>query len=208
MTISDEEVYAYLEHHGIKGQKWGVRKQQTSNESNKSGGWSNKKKAAVILGSAAVAAGLIVGGVYAKKHFGVKTSDIKGSSETAKKFAQSLAKEPVAIVHSSRGHSKGFHFLQRGGLDNPLKELERAGVGDSTPVGTFKRYGDNLEKVYASFHDPLGRKDAAGRLIPHEVFLPESLAKGVNNHDEAVKKAWPLIKDTYDAMYKSSIKKF
>jgi len=26
MTITDEDVYAYLEHHGVKGMRWGARK--------------------------------------------------------------------------------------------------------------------------------------------------------------------------------------
>jgi len=26
MTITDEDVYAYLEHHGVKGMRWGTRK--------------------------------------------------------------------------------------------------------------------------------------------------------------------------------------
>jgi hypothetical protein len=28
--ITDEEIYAYLEHHGVKGQKWGVRRARSS----------------------------------------------------------------------------------------------------------------------------------------------------------------------------------
>lgn len=206
--VTDEDIYEYLEHHGIKGMRWGVRKQQSSsNESNKSEGMSTKKKVAIGLGSAALAAGIIAGGIYAKKHFGTSTSSIKDVS-SGKKLAESLIQEPTSIIHSSRGHSKGFHFLERGGLNNPLLERDIAKVSDSTPIGTFKRYGNNLEKAFVSFHDPLGRRDAAGRVIPHEVFLPKHLADGVNTHEEAVKVAWPLLKDKFDAMYKATTKKY
>lgn len=202
MIVTEEDVLAYLEHHGIKGQKWGVRKKQSSSQE-KSSGMSTKKKVAFGLGAAGLAAGIAVGAIYAKKHFGVSTSAIKDVS-SGKKLAESLVEEPTGIMFSSRGIDKGFHFLQNGGLKDPLKELEKAGVGDSTPIGTFKRYGKNAEKVYVSFSDPLGRKDAAGRVIPHSVHLPKHLAEGVNTHEEAVNKAWPLIKDSFDAMYKSS----
>lgn len=208
MTVTDEDIYEYLEHHGIKGMRWGVRKQQSSSsESNKSEGMSTKKKIAIGLGSVALAAGIIAGGIYAKKHFGTSTSAIKDVS-SGKKLAESLIEEPTNIIHSSRGHTKGFHFLERGGINNPLAEREKAGISDSTPIGTFKRYGNNLEKAFVSFHDPLGRRDFAGRVIPHEVHLPKHLAEGVNTHEEAVNKAWPLIKDKFDTMYKSSIKKY
>lgn len=30
MTVTDEDVYAYLEHHGVKGMKWGSRKAPTA----------------------------------------------------------------------------------------------------------------------------------------------------------------------------------
>lgn len=202
MTVTDEDVLAYLEHHGIKGMQWGVRKQQSSSQK-KSSGMSTKKKVAFGLGAAGLAAGIAVGAIYAKKHFGVSTSSIKDVT-SGKKLAESLIEEPTGVMHSSRGIDKGFHFLQNGGLKNPLKELEAAGVGDSTPVGAFKRYGKNAEKVYVSFYDPLGRKDAAGRVIPHGVHLPKHLAEGINTQEDAVNRAWPLIKDSFDAMYKSS----
>lgn len=206
MTITDDDVYDYLEHFGVKGMKWGVRKERTSSspDSSQKEGWSNKKKAAVILGSAAVAASLIAGGIYAKKHFNVKMANLPKSSAPSKKLSESLAKEPVSLIHASRGKTIGFSFLQRGGLEDPLKEYMRSGLESADIEQSkkfFSRYGDRNEKIALRFMDPLGRKDQSGRAIPHEALLPESLAKGVNSHEEAVAKVWPLIKDTYEAIY-------
>jgi hypothetical protein len=195
--VTDELVHDFLEHHGVKGMKWGVRKKEDST------GWSNKKKAAVIFGSAAAVTALAVGAVYAKKHFGVSTSNISKPAEATKKFAESMAAEPIGIVHASRGQSvrSGFTFPQRGGLSNPLAEYDKAGLQNMAP-GSFKRYGDRNEKVAAIFLDPLGRKDQAGRIIPHEVVLPEDLAKGLHTNEDVVSKIWPIIKDVYEPFYK------
>ena len=70
--------------------------------------------------------------------------------------------------------------------------------------GYFKRYGERSEKVAATFYDPPGRKDFSGRTISHNVMIPEHLAKGINNHEDAVKVAWPLLKNMYDVLYEIS----
>ena len=200
--MTDIVVYDFLEHHGIRGMRWGVRKSTSNSSEESKPGWSNRKKAVVILGSAAAAGAILAGGLYAKKHFGVPVNKVTDSA-SGKKLTEALAKEPINIVHSSRGKKVGFQFLNRGGLDDPLKEFESAGLHTSIGErdGYFKRYGKNLEKVAATFNDPDGRKDFAGRIIPHQVMLPESLAKGVSSNEDAKNVAWPLIKDTFEALY-------
>lgn len=196
----------FLDHYGTKGMRWGVRKAQDKSppkETSKSEGMSNKKKAAIIFGSVAGVAALAVGATYAKKHMNVPMSEIGQPSESVKKFSEAMAREPVGIVHSSRGKNRGFTFPQHGGLTDPLREYDDSGLTRDLSDKAFLRYGKNNEKIAARFLDPEGRKDAAGRIIPHEVILPESMARGVNTHDEAVAKAWPLIKDIYRPFYRS-----
>lgn len=206
--MTDIQVYAFLEQSGIKGMRWGVRKAPESSTKTISSKElqpksNTKRNAAIILGSAAVATAIIVGAVYAKRHMGVKTKDISNASETTKKFAEGLAKEPVGLVHSTRGKIRGFSFPQHGGLTDPIKEYDKSGLTKDLSDNAFIRYGSKNEKIAARFIDPLGRKDAAGRLIPHEVLLPEDMARGINNHDDVVKKTWPLIKDIYNGFYRS-----
>lgn len=194
----------YIEHFGVKGMHWGVRKEK-SNASKKHS--FSKKKAAVIIGSAVGIAAIAIGAAYAQRYLGsvpdLKISDVH-IPEAAKKFSSSMAKEPVGIVHAARGRSKGWTFPQHGGLSNPISEYDKAGFSKFESETTlFHRYGDRQEKVAARFVDPYGRKDFSGRPILHEVMLPESLAKNANNLSEAIHLAWPLIKDTFQALYES-----
>jgi hypothetical protein len=197
-----EDVY----HHGIKGMHWGIRKEDPSGDSNPERR-AKVKKAAIILGSAVGVAAIAAGTYYMTQHGGVSMSDVNRfaeskAAEPAKKFTSSMAREPLGIVHAAKPKNRGFTFPQRGGLDDPIHEYERSGVAHLA-ANTFKRYGSRNEKIAAKFSDPEGRRDRAGRPIDHDVMLPESLASGIKDFAEIVPKVWPLIKDTYAAIYDS-----
>jgi hypothetical protein len=164
------------------------------------------KKAAIITGSAMGVAAIAVGSVFAARYLG-SSGSLSAANATVgapvKKFAQSMAEEPIGIVHAARGKHHGFTFPGRGGLTDPLIEYDKAGFHtlQDAKGAAFKRYGDRLEKIAAKYPDPAGRLDRSGRGIFHEVMLPESMAKMVNNVDDVVDVTWPLIKDKYDALY-------
>jgi hypothetical protein len=46
--------------------------------------------------------------------------------------------------------------------------------------------------VALRFPDPEGRKDAAGRVIPHEFVVFPPLADEINSVEDGLKKVWPL----------------
>lgn len=194
----------FLEHFGVKGMRWGVRKAEESSpisESTKTP-MSKKKKAAIVLGSAAVATAIAVGAIYAKRHMNVSVKDIPKTSETVKKFAESMAKEPLHIAHSSRGRDRGYTFLRDGGFENPTKVFADLGLAEASD-GFFKRFGSDNQNIAARFLDPEGRHDIAGRPIGHDVILPRSMTQGVRDIDDVVKVAWPHIKDVFAAYYRS-----
>ena len=202
-----------VEHYGVKGMHWGIRREDGSPRFTKQ----QVKKAAVIFGAAVGVAAITVGSVYAAKHMKGSMGDIKVSDisipPAAKKFAEAMAKEPVGVVHGARTKNKGFTFPGRGGLSDPSAEWMKAGfTGSGLPAGVDPatkthawRYGDRGEKIAAVFPDPLGRRDRAGREIHHEVMLPEEVAKKVKDLSDVPKVAWDLIKDTYDALYEADV---
>lgn len=190
-----------IEHYGIKGMHWGIRKDDGTPRFTKQ----QVKKAAIIFGAAVGVAAIAVGSAYAVKQMHGSMGDIKISDisipPAAKKFADAMAAEPVGIVHASRTKNKGFTFPGRGGLSDPFIEWEKAGFKSNVNVVGTRRYGERNEKIAASFPDPLGRKDRAGRPINHEVMIPEEVAKNIHNLDDVPNIAWSMIKDTYNALY-------
>jgi hypothetical protein len=192
-----------LEHYGVKGMKWGVRnKKKVSNKNNKGTNKNSVKNASIVLGSIAAAAAIGIGAAYAKKHYDVKMSDVPKSKPLVENFASAMANEPVDIMYSSRGRDKGYAFLRDGSLENPSTEFVNSGLAEAG-YESFKRYGDDNEKIAARFTDPLNRKDFAGRPIGHDVILPKSMTENVNNIDDVVEKTWPLIKDIFQGFYES-----
>lgn len=64
--FSDESIDDFLEHFGVRGQKWGVRKTTTSS-GNSSQNREKFKKAAKIAGGVAGVAAVAAGAIYANK---------------------------------------------------------------------------------------------------------------------------------------------
>ncbi|ASM62284.1 hypothetical protein SEA_NIGHTMARE_8 [Arthrobacter phage Nightmare] len=191
------EVDDFLIHYGVKGMKWGRRKDRPEGESRFTPEQKAKiKRAAVVAGTVAIVGALAIGTAYVAKN-----SNAKVPPKVDSKAAEALVKEKLEdLIHATRGKERGFSLYKTGGLNSPLAEYDKA-FDDQQNSTVFKRYGDNNEKVAVRFPDPDGRKDAAGRVIPHEIILPEALSKGVTNLDEAVAKVWPMVRDNVEARY-------
>lgn len=213
--MSDKEIGDFLEHHGIKGMKWGVHRNSSSeNPSSSSSGPDNPpsnhkklKTAGIVLGSAAGIALIAAGSYYVAKNGGlplssIKSSDIAKGRSAAEGVISSIHEEPTSPILATTGKHIGNGFLMKGGLADPLHEYDKAGFSNGlVGVGEHRIYGG---KVAVSFHDPKGRKDQAGRPIVHEVIIPRHHSTGVNSYESAREKAWALIKNTYDPFYEIS----
>ncbi len=205
----------YISHFGVKGMHWGVRKDDSSGSRATSPGTASTsnhaklKKATIIGGSVAGAALLAGGAYYLATHGGLPISSLSSASKTAgKKLVEEAVKpkELTDVIHASKGKGReGFKFLKKGGLIDPLQEFEKGfGQHASPNPGEFLRYGAKAEKLAVAFLDPLGRKDAAGRVIPHEVILPAHHAEGINTYADAVKKAWSLVGHDYNKYFETT----
>lgn len=193
-----------LAHHGVKGMKWGVRK--TREETNKSPRFTPHqkevaKKVAIGAGVLALAAGAAYVTYTMHKSGHMPISDVKriGDTLAAKSAVSHILSEPTDVIHATRGRDVGFSFLKKGGVHDPLHLYESAFGADSHNMSFFKKLPDG--KIAASFLDPEGRKDFAGRSIPHQVIIPRHMADGINNSDDVINKIWPLLRDTYRQHY-------
>ena len=99
----------------------------------------------------------------------------------------------MSLIWATRGRSWGFRFLESGGHADPLPAYEAAFAGDDGPR-TCHRAGDT---VAVRFPDPQGRRDAAGRVIPHEFVVTGELAARVQTVDDAIAIVWPRVEARY-----------
>lgn len=101
---------------------------------------------------------------------------------------------PRRLIWATRGRTWGFRFLLDGGLSDPLLEYERvvADLGDE-PTAWRRAAG----KVALRFPDPQERRDAAGRIIPHEFVVPGDVAEDIQSAEEGEQLVWPHVEETY-----------
>ncbi|WP_344344413.1 hypothetical protein [Agrococcus versicolor] len=51
------------------------------------------------------------------------------------------------------------------------------------------------------FLDPLGRRDSAGREIPHEFVIFDPIDAPIETLDEGIARVWPMVADEYAAIW-------
>lgn len=98
------------------------------------------------------------------------------------------------LIWATRGRTWGFRFLLDGGLSDPLLEYERSVAGLEDEPTAWRRVAG---KVALRFPDPLGRRDASGRVIPHEFVVSGNLANEIRSAEEGRQQVWPLVAEAY-----------
>jgi hypothetical protein len=105
------------------------------------------------------------------------------------------------FIWLTRGHSWGFRFLRTGGYEDPLVVHEECFDGIGEEPEAWRRVDD---KVALRFLDPRERRDAAGRVIPHEFVLLGAWSAGVNSLDGGFELVWPLVEEEYGRIWNQS----
>lgn len=105
---------------------------------------------------------------------------------------------PTTLIWATRGRLWGFRFLLSGGLRDPLQTYETAfrGVEDGPSA-----WGREAGQTAVRFSDPLGRRDAAGRVIPHDFVVFGELAGLVGSPEDGRIRIWPLVADMYERVW-------
>ena len=98
------------------------------------------------------------------------------------------------LIWATRGRFWGFRFLLKGGLSDPLLAYERSFAGDDDKPETWRRAAAT---VALRFPDPLRRRDASGRVIPHEFVVFGDLANEIESVEDGLTHLWPLVAEAY-----------
>ncbi len=106
-----------------------------------------------------------------------------------------------SLIWATRGRTWGFRFLLDAGLSDPLPVYERA-FGDLADAPTAWRRQDG--QVALRIADPLGRRDSARRVIPHEFVIFGDLATAVDSVEDGLDEVWPLVSETYASIWESA----
>ena len=95
----------------------------------------------------------------------------------------------MTLIWATRGRTWGFRFLERGGFDDPLREYDVAFSGLDGQIEVCTQVDD---RVALRFPDPLGRRDEAGRQIPHDFVVFPPLAEHVRSVEDGLQLIWNL----------------
>lgn len=101
---------------------------------------------------------------------------------------------PEGLIWATRGRSWGFRFLLDGRLSDPLSVYEELFANLEDEPATYCRAA---ERLALRFPDPLGRRDAAGRVIPHEFVVLGDLAQQILSVEDGLREVWPRVAAAY-----------
>ena len=104
----------------------------------------------------------------------------------------------MKFIWVTRGRDWGFEFLEKAEISDPLSIYEGAFLGIENQPQVCRRI-DGI--VALRFPDPLGRQDAAGRVIPHEFVLFETSAHEIESVQEGLEKVWPLVENRFASVW-------
>jgi len=103
--------------------------------------------------------------------------------------------DDIRFIWATRGRSWGFRFLRNGGLGDPLRTYEDAfaEVGDRPEAW---RRGPGM--VALRFPDPEARRDASGRVIPHDLVLLGDWADDLDSFEAGQRRMWNEIASDFE----------
>jgi hypothetical protein len=104
----------------------------------------------------------------------------------------------VNLIWATRGHTWGFRFLLDGGYPDPLPAYERAFEGADGNSTTCRHADDH---VALRFPDPQGRRDAARRMIPHDIVVLPPMAQKIRSVEDGQRLVWPLLTDAFARLW-------
>lgn len=106
----------------------------------------------------------------------------------------------MSLIWATRGRDWGFRFLRNDAPGDPLPVYDAAFSGVEDTSETFQRVaatGALPSLVALRFPDLEGRRDRAGRVIPHDFVVFGGLAEEVDSVETGRRRIWPLVADDF-----------
>ena len=195
----------YLEHYGVKGMKWGIRKERTTAGDKESTGkestfsWKNPKvkaAATAVVGVTAIVAAAYIGSKSSVKVSSILPSDVSAGKEAVDKIFEKQ-KDIIYVSKPYRGSGKRttLGFVNQGQTKDFFSIFDEAGLNDDHAPGYFSKLSNG--SVATVLSDMFGRVDDAGRAIPHMVLFPTEQAVGLNSIQDVIDKFGPRLESEY-----------
>jgi len=110
----------------------------------------------------------------------------------------------VSLIWATRGRNWGFRFLRNDASGDPLAFYDTAFSGVEDTSEACRRVGGAGAQpgmVALRFPDPEGRRDRAGRVIPHDFVVFSALADEVHSVEAGRQRIWPLVADEFEQVW-------
>lgn len=206
-----------LNHHGVKGMKWGVRKEhpssqytkRSSKESNKQ--WSTKKK--VLVGTALVAGTLLsaYGGYKLHKHINIRNYDmvLKQGEGVIKRMSSSNSTNLKELFYGSidkRDHEIYKKYFEPTGATqksiSTSRDVKIAGIKNASKIfDEWKKGTRYSDYSYKDFNGEIARLNEGMR--DYQIPLKKTLAGPF--FKELQNKGYDALVDTQDQMARMPI---
>ena len=110
----------------------------------------------------------------------------------------------MTLIWATRGRDWGFRFIRNDLAVDPLAFYDSAfaGIEDASEVRRhITETRAQPAMVALRFDDPDGRKDRAGRVIPHDFVVFDALADEVDSVEAGLRRIWPLVSDDFERIW-------
>ncbi|MCZ2818179.1 hypothetical protein [Modestobacter sp. VKM Ac-2984] len=110
----------------------------------------------------------------------------------------------MSLIWATRGRAWGFRFLRNDASGDPLVLYDAAFSGlEDSPEACRRVTATEAqpEMVALRFPDPGGRRDRAGRVIPHDFVVLGALADELDSIETGRQRIWPLVAEDFQRVW-------